>query len=188
MMKWSLTIILIAIVLLLTVRREPFTEVFGFSGYKKPVGSIRLDDAKPDLNGYSQAEANIDNDLMQEFVLQANKEISKRTGVCTYIIETTAVKRYINDKNDKEIYECMFMVVKNSGFAYGFSVVASFEVVDGIATLMSLRSQPLDVQTVSDVTPFTESRGGQNFVKYELVKEAAVPTRSELEMAKNKLQ
>jgi len=187
-MKWSLTIILIAIVLLLTVRREPFTEVFGFSGYKKPIGSIRLDDAKPDLNGYSQAEANIDNDLMQEFVLQANKEISKRTGVCTYIIETTAVKRYINDKNDKEIYECMFMVVKNSGFAYGFSVVASFEVVDGIATLLSLRSQPRDVQTVADVTPFVDGQAGQEFVKYDLVKEKAVPTVGELEMAKNKLQ
>ena len=63
-MNWSLTIVLIAIVLLLTVRREPFTEVFGFSGYKKPTGSIRLDDARPDLSGYSQAEADIDNDMM----------------------------------------------------------------------------------------------------------------------------
>jgi len=33
-----------------------------------------------------------------------------------------------------------------------------------------------------------ESRGGQDFVKYELVKEAAVPTQGELEMAKNKLK
>ena len=53
--------------------------------------------------------------------------------------------------------------------------------------LVSLRSQPLDVQTVSDVSPFVESRGGQDFVKYDLVKEAAVPTQSELETAKNKL-
>ena len=185
-MNWSLTIILIAIVLLLTVRREPFTEVFGFSGYKKPTGSIRLDDAKPDLSGYSQAEANIDNDTMQEFVLQANKEISKRTGVCTYIIETTSVKKFVKD--DKTLYECTFMTVKNSGFAFGFSVVASYEVVNGQVKLVSLRSQPLDVQTVSDVTPFTQTRGGQDFVKYELVKEAAVPNQGELEMAKNKLQ
>ena len=54
--------------------------------------------------------------------------------------------------------------------------------------LVSLRSQPLDVQTVSDVSPFVESQGGQDFVKYELVKEAAVPTQGELEMAKNKLK
>jgi hypothetical protein len=186
MMNWSLTIVLIAIVLLLTVRREPFTEVFGFSGYKKTTGSIRFDDTKPDLNGYNQAEADIDNDTMQEFVLQANREISKRTGLCTYIIETTAVKKFVKD--DKALYECMFMTVKNNGFAFGFSVAASYEVVNGQVKLVSLRSQPLDVQTVADVTPFVESRGGQDFVKYELVKEAAVPTQSELEMAKNKLK
>jgi hypothetical protein len=185
-MKWSLTIILIAIVLLLTMRREPFTEVFGFSGYTTPTGSIRLDDIRPDLSGYTQAEADINNDLMEEFVLQANREISKRTGLCTYIIETTAVKKFVKD--DKAVYECMFMTVKNSGFAFGFSVVASYEVVDGIATLVSLRSQPLDVQTVANVTPFTESRGGQDFVKFDLVKDAAVPTQGELEMAKNKLK
>ena len=185
-MKWSLTIILIAIVLLITVRREPFTEIFGLSGYKKPTGSIRLDDAKPNLSGYTQAEANISNDMMEEFVLQANQEIAKRTGLCTYIIETTTVKKFVND--DKAIYECMFMTVKNNGFAFGFSVVASYEVVNGQVKLVSLRSQPLDVQTVSDVTPFVESRGGQDFVKYDLVKEAAVPTQSELETAKNKLR
>jgi hypothetical protein len=187
-MKLLLTVILLVIVLLLTTNREPFTEVFGFSGYNKPTGTIRFDDARPDLTGYSQAEANIKNDLMEDFVLQANREISKRTGLCTYIIETTAVKKYVNNENDKEIYECMFMTVKNKGFAFGFSVVASYEVVDGIATLVSLRSQPLDVQTVSDVTPFVESNGGQEFVKYDLVKEKAVPTVGELEMAKNKLQ
>jgi hypothetical protein len=186
MMNWSLTIVLIAIALLLTVRREQFTEVFGFSGYKKPTGSIRLDDARPDLSGYTQAEATVDNDMMEEFVLQANQEIAKRTGLCTYIIETTAVKKFVND--DKAIYECMFMTVKNNGFAFGFSVVASYEVVNGKVKLVSLRSQPLDVQTVSNVTPFVESRGGQDFVKYELVKEAAVPTQGELEMAKNKLK
>jgi hypothetical protein len=188
MNKLLLTVILLVIVLLLTTNREPFTEVFGFSGYTKPTGSVKLDDARPDLTGYSQAEANIKNDLMEDFVLQANREISKRTGLCTYIIETTAVKKYVNNENDKEIYECMFMTVKNKGFAFGFSVVASYEVVDGIATLVSLRSQPLDVQTVSDVTPFVESNGGQEFVKYDLVKEKAVPTVGELEMAKNKLQ
>jgi hypothetical protein len=187
-MKLLLTVILLVIVLLLTTNREPFTEVFGFSGYNKPTGTIRFDDARPDFTGYSQAEANIKNDLMEDFVLQANREISKRTGLCTYIIETTAVKKYVNNENDKEIYECMFMTVKNKGFAFGFSVVASYEVVDGIATLVSLRSQPLDVQTVSDVTPFVESNGGQEFIKYELVRESAAPTLGELEMAKNKLQ
>ena len=79
------------------------------------------------------------------------------------------------------------MTIKNNGFAFGFSVVASYEVVNGQIKLTSLRSQPLDVQTVANVTPFVESRGGQDFVKYDLVKDVSVPTQGELEMVKNKL-
>jgi len=185
-MKLVLVTVLAVIVLLLLTRREPFTEVFGFSGHTKPVGTIRFDDPRPDLTGYSQEETKISNDLMENFVLLTNKEISKRTGLCTYIIETTAVKKYT--RNDKEIYECMFMTVKNNGFAFGFSVVASFELVNGTVKLISLRSQPLDVQTPTDIDPFVEGVSGKEFVKYDLVKEKAIPTLGELEMAKNKLQ
>jgi hypothetical protein len=186
MMNWSLTIVLIAIVLLLTVRREPFTEMFGFSGHTRPVGRIRLDDTKPNLVGYSQAEANLDNDMMQEFVLQTNKEIAKRTSLCTYIIETIAVQKYV--KEDKEVYECIFMTVKNNGFSFGFTVAAYFEVVNGNVKLVSLRTQPLEVESASEIAPFVDGVSGKDFVNYELVKEKAVPTVGELEMAKNKLQ
>ena len=186
-MRLLLTITLLAIVLLLTVRREPFTELFGFSGYNKPVKSVMFEDPKPDLTGYNQAEVDINNDIMQEFVLRANKEITKRTGLCTYIIETTSVKKYVNEEG-KQIYECMFMTVRDSGFAFGFSVVASYEVVNGNVNLLSLRSQPLDVQTVTDIKPYVDGTEGKEFVDYNLVKETATPTVSELEMAKNKLQ
>lgn len=185
-MKLLLTVVLLVIVLLLTTSREPFTEIFGFSGHSKPIGNVRLDDVRPDLTGYSQEEADINNDMMEDFVLQANREISKRTGLCTYIIETTAVNKFVKD--DKAIYECVFMTVKNNGFAFGFSVVASYEVINGKIKLISLRSQPINTQTVSDVSPFIESTGGQEFINYDLVKETALPTLGELEEAKNKLQ
>ena len=185
-MKFLITAVLLMIVLLLTTNREPFTEMFGFSGHKKPTGSIRFDDARPDISKYTQAEANVDNNMMQEFVLQANQEIAKRTGLCTYIIETTSIKKYTGE--DHDLYECMFMTVKNNGFAFGFSVVATFEVKGSTIKLVSLRSQPLDVQTVTNVSPFVEGVSGQEFVKYDIVKEKAIPTQGELEMAKNKLR
>ena len=185
-MKLILTAILLVIVLLLTTNREPFTEMFGFSGHTTPVERIRLDDTKPDFTGFNQAEANVTNDMMQEFVLQTNKEIAKRTGLCTYIIETTSLKKYVKD--EKEMYECVFMTVKNNGFAFGFSVAAYFEVVNGVTKLISLRTQPLSIESSGDITPFVDGVSGKEFVNYELVKEKAVPTVSELEMAKNKLQ
>jgi hypothetical protein len=185
-MSMLLSVILLIIVLLITTTREPFTEFFGFSGYKKPVGTVRFDDAKPNLAGYSQAEADVNNNMMEEFVLQANKEIGKRTGLCTYIIETTSVKKYTKDNSS--IYECMFMTVKDSGFAFGFSVVATYEITGDTIKLISLRSQPLDVESVSNMDPFVGGQPGQEFLKYELVKEKTVPTIGELEKAKNKLQ
>ena len=185
MMNVALTVALLVIVLLLT-RRESFTESFGLSGYTKPTGTIRFDDAKPDLSTYAQAEAKVSNDLMEKFVMLANKEIANRSGLCTYIIETTSVKKYQGEEND--IYECAFMTVKNNGFSFGFSVTTSFEVKGDNVKLISLRSQPLSVQTPVDITPYTEGSSGKEFLDYNLVKEKSTPTQSEFESIKNKLQ
>jgi hypothetical protein len=177
-MNYFIVIILLVLVIYLTTSRESFTEAFGLSGYTKPIGVVKLDDPRPDLSKYTEVEVSIDNDNMEEFVLQANKEISKRTGLCTY---------YKGD--DKDIYECMFMTVKKDGFAFGFSVVASYEVEkSGKVTLISLRSQPLGVQVPSDVKAFSDGSPGKEFLDYKIVKEVAVPTKAELDSVKNKLQ
>ena len=60
-----------------------------------------LDDDRPDLSKYTESEASVNNDMIQEFILKANAEISKRMGVCTYIIETNAVKKYVGEENGK---------------------------------------------------------------------------------------
>jgi hypothetical protein len=185
-MNYLIVIILLVLVIFITTSRESFTEAFGLSGYKKPVGPIKLNDPRPDLSKYREVEAKVDNDNMEEFVLQANREISRRTGLCTYIIETTSVKHYKGE--EKDIYECMFMTIKKDGFSFGFSIVASYEVQNGKVTLISLRSQPMGVDVPSDITPFTEGSAGKDFVDYKLVKEAASPLKAELDLVKNKLQ
>tara|TARA_R100000908_G_scaffold32479_1_gene14656 strand:- start:6799 stop:7356 length:558 start_codon:yes stop_codon:yes gene_type:complete len=185
-MNYLLIFILALVVLILTTNHEKFTETFGLSGYTKPVESVKLNDPSPDLSNYTKVEAKVDNDMMEEFVLMANKEIAKRTGLCTYIIETTSIRHYKGP--EKDIYECMFMTMKNGGFSYGFSVVASYEVENGKIRIISLRTQPLGVQAPQDITPFTEGSEGKEFVKYEIVKEVAMPSSTELESVKNKLQ
>lgn len=185
-MNYLLVFVLIVFVILLTTNTESFTEAFGLSGYTKPVPSIRMDDPRPDLSGYREVEAVVNNDMVDDFVIQTNEEIFKRTKMYTYIIETTKIKHYVGE--EKELFECMFMVIKKDGFSFGFSVVASFEVENGKTRLVSLRNQPLDAQAPSDVTPFIESSEGKEFVDYKLVKEVALPTKSEFDKAKNKFQ
>jgi len=185
-MNYLLALTLIAIVFILMTNREGFTEAFGLSGHSKPVPPIKLNDPKPDLSKYEKVEAKVDNDMMEEFILQANYEISKRTGLCTYIIETSAVNHYKGKDND--IYECMFMTIKKDGFSFGFSIVASFEVENEKVRLVSLRSQPLGVDVPEDVSAFTEGSAGKEFLDYELVKEVVYPTKSEFDSVKNNLK
>jgi hypothetical protein len=86
------------------------------------------------LAEYEQSENAIviTHDLMNEIILQANKAISKRTGLCTYIIETTSMKLYKHKKTGGKIFRCMFMVVKygNKGFDFGFSIAADIRVIN----------------------------------------------------------
>lgn len=184
-MKLYIIFMLVALVILIT-RRETFVEVFGLSGYNKPVDYVRFNDPRPNLSGYSEVEANVTHDEMEAFALTANDEISRRLGTPTYIIETAKIKKYSG--RDNNIFDCVFMVMKKGGFSYGFSVVASFEVKGKTTKLVSLRTQPLGSRQPSNVKAFTEGAPGKEFVKYELVKEAAVPTKSEFEKAKNNLK
>jgi hypothetical protein len=183
-MKVYILLALLVLVILLT-RRESFTEIFGLSGYSKPVDYVRLNDPRPNLSGYKEVEASVNHDMMETFIIQANTEISKRIGTPTYIIETAKIKKHTGREND--IYECVFMVMKKGGFSYGFSVVASFEVKGDTMKLVSLRTQPIDIEQPGNVKAFTDGAPGKEFLKFELVKEAATPTMGEFEEAKNKL-
>lgn len=187
-MNYLLIFILILIVVLITTNHENFVERFGFSGYTEPVSPVKLNDPRPDLSKFTEVEAGLDPDLMQELVLQANKEINKRTNLCSYIIETTKVKQYRNDEDNVDIYECQFMNVKTNGFSYGFSTVATYEKTGNKIRLVSLRSQPLGTSIPSDVSAYVGDKSNKEFIDYELVKEHAVPKKSELDEAKNKLQ
>jgi hypothetical protein len=182
------TIILIIIALIafrLLVPTENYQELFGFVGYEKPVSQVKLDDPKYNLKGYKEVEAVVDHDLMEKLVLTTNKEIVRRTDDCSYIIETTAVKKYTNDTQD--VYKCMFMCVRAKGFAFGFSVVATLSVKGDDVRVLSLRTQPMDVEEPSTLSPYVEDVA-REFVDFNLVKEKVVPTTVELEAAKEKLK
>lgn len=178
-------VLLILILLMLTLmsmhRTEKFTEKFGMSGYTKPVHYIIINDEEVDLSQYRESEEDIEvsNDLMQKMVLATNKEISKRTGLCTYIIETTSIKKYISGSG-QDLYKCMFMSVKHKGFALGFSVSADIRITDGEATVVSLRTQPIDSRPPSDPSIYQKTIKGKEFEDYSKVRQ------SELDIIKTK--
>ena len=56
-MSYLVVIILIVLAICITTSHESFTEAFGLSGHTKPVGSVKLDDPRPDLSKYEEVEA-----------------------------------------------------------------------------------------------------------------------------------
>ena len=180
-MNTIVLILLILIILMTMSRTEMFTEQFGFSGYTKPKDPITIEDNEIDLSEYEESgeDVEVSNDLMQEMVLATNKEVSKKTGLCTYIIETTSVKKYTHTVSSQEIYRCMFMSVKHKGFALGFAVTSDMRITDGKATVISLRTQPIDYRPPSDPSIYQKSIIGKEFEDYTEVRQ------SEIDLVKN---
>jgi len=158
-----------------------FTEIFGFSGTSKPIDHVFINDTETDLSEYTESgeEIEVSNDLMQEMVFETNKEISKKTGLCTYIIETTSIKKYKNTTTGQEIYRCMFMAVKHRGFALGFTVTSDIRIIDNKATVLSIRTQPIDIRLPSKPGIYQNAINSKEFEDYTKVRQ------SEIDIIKN---
>jgi|TARA_B110000444_G_C18845534_1_gene601675 hypothetical protein len=114
--------------------------------------SADINDEEVDMSMYKKMDdIDITKDLMQEMVLRTNEEVSKRTGLCTYIIETISADMYeafapkpVNPDDIKlpdtkaipqigsKICKAMFMVVKygKGGYDFGFIVSSIIRVIN----------------------------------------------------------
>jgi hypothetical protein len=131
--------------------------------------TIKLDDPRPDLSDYNEVEANIDNDMMQEFVLQANtEEISKRTGRHLRISKQLRSK-LCNTGKKTTIYECMFMVMKR---VVDFPLVSRYSsLLRGEGDTMTDTSylsvpSPWVVQPYNVKAICTDDSEGKEFIEY----------------------
>ena len=73
----------------------------------------------------------------------------------------------------------MFMAVKHSGFALGFAVTADIRMDDDIAIVLSVRTQPIDVNSPVDPSIYQTNVKGKEFEDYSLVRQ------SEIDMVRN---
>lgn len=170
-----LLIILVIALLFMSSKREMF-------GYDESKRRIILDDPLLDMSEYAEnPNMPMNHDLIEKLVLATNKYVSEKTGVCTYVIETLSIKKYVHNVNNKQLYRCMFMLMKQHGFAFGFSVSVDIDVnLDGTAQVLSARSQPMNVNPPTTLTPFDSDIEGHEFLDYDKIRD------SELKLIKNK--
>lgn len=158
--------VLIGLLLVLATSKEKFTEIFGFSGYSKPILNVSINEklnSSIDVSNYEEKAALIDNDLLQELLFTVQRHLK----MPTYAVETNTIRKFV-DKTDpsKIIYRCRFMFIYTKGFPFGFGVSADI-LMTPKPTIVAITTQPQSDQTYSPVEPFTE--GEDNFVNYNEV-------------------
>jgi hypothetical protein len=164
---------LIILMLILITQKEGFIERFGLSGHKKEAKYLLIDDELTNTLGMEEVSVRVGPHQMQEIVLNANKYIQGKIDDCSYIIETTEIKQFKGPL--KEIVRVMFMCVRNKGFAYGFAVTVDADY--RTAQILSARTQPLGIDSPSDVSPYVSDGTAREFTKYEIIKEKTALSR-----------
>ena len=169
---FSTLLILILVITITTSQREKFTEIFGFAGYTKPVVNPVVINQAPtvsiDLSQYNEEVAAITPDQMQTMVHLVQTAVNKDTGLCTYIINTDEVKKYIHIKDGKILYRVRFMFMVNTGFAFGFGVQA--DILDDV--IIGLKTQKL--------ADYSQAGDGDVFQSYSTISDGNTPKLSDL--------
>ena len=180
----KLAFLLLIVFILLNVQKEGFSEMFGFAGHKKSPEYVTLNDDLENLNVYKQVNLKVDPYHFQEIAFASNKYVSDKLGECTYIIETSDIKQYEHVVTYAKIVRVMFMFVRNSGFAFGFAVTLDLDYDTN--KVLGARTQPMSIESPANVGAYTTDGTGQEFVKYEIIKEKGQLRKSELDSVKNK--
>jgi len=177
-------LLVLIVILLLNMRRENYREMFGFVGHKKSSEYTLINDDFSNPKEYEEVPLNIDMFHLQEIIRNTNAYISEKIDDCTYIIETSDIKQYKHYTGRDQIIKAMFMVVRNSGFAYGFAATAEVELET--AKVRAVRTQPLSIDSPGDVSAYVSDGTAENFTKYELIKEKGQVSKGEFDSVKNK--
>ena len=129
MTSWWPVFLLFAILLFITISRLDL-----FKTIKKPKTTNQ--NIKPVITNSQtmedqfseKSDLKVSHDTIQSIVLEVNKAIQKKYGECTYIIETTELRKFKNKLTNRDLYICTFMATTIGGFPRGISVTVKVSI------------------------------------------------------------
>lgn len=148
---------ILAIVVILSTKKEKFVEVMGFAGMTKDTSDIVINDNinKIDETKYTKQEKySITPDITNDIVKLIQKYINSKYGICAHPIETSYIDKYTNNKDT--LYKSRMMFMKSVGFPYAFSVSSDVLVAggDSPAVLAGVYTQQAVDYTMEFVQPY----------------------------------
>ena len=135
-MYWLLFLVVVFLLFVFQPKRENFQEMFGFSGYKKPVTDtdtfLDYSAGNPDMTKFTDVSAKdgITYDIVNENIQVIQQFLKTKFNFCVYPIETSKISKLKHNETDSVIYRCrfMFMVTRST---YPFVLGLDVDVLDG---------------------------------------------------------
>ena len=148
---------ILAIIIILTTKKEKFVEVMGFAGITKDTSDIVIADniGKVDETKYTKQEKySITPDITNDIVKLIQKYINSKYGICVHPIETNYINKYTN-KTDI-LYKSRMIFMKSAGFPYAFSVSSDVFLAggDSPAVLAGIYTQQTVDYTMEFIQPY----------------------------------
>lgn len=176
----------IILAIIMCTKREPFVEIFGFAGYKKP-SSVNYDDTPvpiQDADYVAQEKFEITPDIVNSIVQLIQKYVKDKQNLCIQPLETSYVKKFI-DKTDssKVLYKARMMFMAMSGFPYGVAISADV-LMSPTPILVRIQTQPNTVD--ENIIPY-QPDVATDFVQWEEIIKVNKPLLSELKTDENLL-
>jgi len=132
-MYWII-VILMFLILKAFPEKERFQEMFGFSGYKKPITDTSLDYSSvgADMTKFSDVTGNegVTFDEVSSCVTSVKNFLSEKFEFCVYPIETSKIEKFKHSETTSTLYKCKFMFMVTSS-SYPFVLGVQAEVLDG---------------------------------------------------------
>jgi len=170
MNKDILVVLGVVAILYLATSKEKFTEIFGMSGYSKPILDVNIN---KELSGieysqYDEKQAQVTPSVLQELVFTVQRYLESQGMDWTYAIETSDIKKFVNKTDpSKIVYKCRFMFMYTKGFPFGFGVSADIMMAPK-PTIVGIQTQPMDNQTKQTIKPFNADLH-DNYVNYQQI-------------------
>jgi len=169
---------LFLLMMMTTSDREPFVEVMGFAGYKRP--SRISADERFDYTGYTEQVASVTATELQSMISLVQGYFKE----CVYPLETNSIKKYVKSNADgvdsSVAYKCAFTFMTTRGFVYGFGVQA--DIVDG--KLAGVQTQQMS--TNGDIKPYTDEIA-KEFTDFDMIAKKNIPTLEQLKAVEKSL-
>lgn len=173
-----LAALFLLMMMMTTSDREPFVEVMGFAGYKRP--SRVSADERFDYTGYTERVASVTATELQSMINLVRGYFKE----CVYPLETNSIKKYVKSNADgvdsSVAYKCAFTFMTTSGFVYGFGVQA--DIVDG--KLAGVQTQQMS--TNGDIKPYTDEIA-KEFTEFDMIAKKNIPTLEQLKAGEKSL-